>query len=198
MSMPVFNIEVDQPRSVELIIEHSHAHGATDLLGPALQALSNHIRTQPFLADVFRLVITADGAASFDSTRNSWETLHRQHLNGAHGAPATGQPADSASSDGLRIVVARADSIPTPPADGGTWPVLLWIIGDGADNHYLAAHTAWTANRTVSDPSASPNRLRDVCARFLQDVVLADTGDAHSWVSDGMGSLLSGLGYAVR
>ncbi|WP_368679889.1 hypothetical protein R1X32_00550 (plasmid) [Rhodococcus opacus] len=198
MSMPVFNIEVDQPRSVELIIDHSHAHGATDLLEPALLALSNHIRTQPFLADLFRLLITADGSASFDSTRTSWEALHRQHLNGAHSAPVTGQPADSASSDGLRIIVAQADSIPTPPADGGTWPVLLWIIGDGADNHYLAAHTAWAANRTVSDPSASPNRLRDVCVRFLQDVVLTDTGDAHGWVSDGMGSLLSGLGYAAQ
>lgn len=195
MSMPVFNIEVDQPRSVELIIEHSDAHGATDLLEPALLALSNHIRTQPFLADVFRLVITADGFASFDSTRNSWETLHRKHVNGA---PVAGQPAGSASSDGLRIVVAKADSIPTRPADGGTWPVLLWIIGDGADNRYLAAHTAWAANRTVSDPSASPNRLRDVCVRFLQDVVLADAGDAHGWVSDGMGSLLSGLGYAAQ
>ncbi|RKM64789.1 hypothetical protein COO55_37745 [Rhodococcus opacus] len=194
----MFNIEVDQPRSVELIIDHSHADGATDLLEPTLLALSNHIRTQPFLADVFRLVITADGSASFDSTRNSWETLHRQHLNGAHRAPVAGPPADSAASDGLRIFVAKAGSVPTSPVDGGTWPVLLWITGDGAVNHYLAAHTAWTANRTVSDPSASPNRLRDVCVRFLQDVVLADTGDAHGWVSDGMGSLLSGLEYAAQ
>ncbi|WP_241387361.1 hypothetical protein [Rhodococcus sp. CH91] len=197
MSDQSFDIDVDPVLRTDLVLDLPGDDWNPAVVVPALTALSDRMPSQPHLDGVFRLVVLRGGRLVFDSSHQPLEMGSGPDTILRGTVPHSGRNELSESHAGMTLVVASAGTIEKESVRRSPWPVLLWLVGQDANEVYFRVHRALGPMRTVADPSDASDRLTLVCSRFLNEVATADQPDVTRWIDDRVSPITEGMGYAA-
>jgi len=193
-----FDIDIDPLPRTELVLDLPGSDWNAELVVPAVTVLSDRMLAQPHLDEVFRLIVVRGGTSVFDSAVQPLDPGCNPDviLRGAvprHGAV----DAIEESRTGLTVVIDSAERIVGDRVGRSAWPVLLWTVGDRANERLIRTHGDCKPARTVADPDESSDRLALVCRQFLDEVAMSEEPEVHRWMDNRLSSLLTGMGYVA-
>ena len=197
MSDLSFDIDVDPLLRTDLVLDLPGDDWNPAVVVPALTALSDRMLSQPHLDGVFRLVVLRGGRLVFDSSHQLLEVGSGPDAILRGTIPHSGRDASSESHVGMTLVVASTGRIEKERVGRSPWPVLLWLVGEDANEVYFRVHKELGPMRTVADPADASDRLTLVCSRFLDEVATADQPDVARWIDNRVSPITEGMGYAA-
>lgn len=203
MSIPVFELNTDEPDPIRLVIALPATDfgpgSASEVASAAVTYLADRLMADPQLEDLFALALTRGPYCIFDSARDGLVALRDPHSLLERRAASGGRSGVLAGYNGFVLDV-RCSIDDAELSSNNSVQRLLWLIGEHASDAQPEAHQRVGATRTVIDQSGSPDLLRIVCAHFLDTVVLDDSGPTtQKWLqSTVLSQLLTGLGSIVE
>lgn len=204
MSIPVFELDTDEPDAIRLVIALPATDfgpgSAAEMVSVAVTYIADRLMADPQLEDLFALVLTRGPYCVFDSARDGLVALRDPHSLLERRATSGGRAGGPAGSNGFVLDVRCSIDDPESASSKDSVQRLLWLIGEHTSDAQTKVHQRSCATRTVIDPVGSPDLLRTACANFLDTVVLDDGGPTtQKWLqSTVLSRLLTGLGSIVE
>ncbi|EQM30684.1 hypothetical protein [Rhodococcus erythropolis] len=204
MSIPVFELDTDEPDPIRLVIALPATDfgpgSASEVASAAVTYLADRLMADPQLEDLFALTLTRGTYCIFDSARDGLVALRDPYSLLERRAASGGGSGVLAGYNGFVLDVRCSIDDAELSSNKDSVQRLLWLIGEHASDAQPEAHQRVCATRTVIDQSGSPDLLRTVCAHFLDTVVLDDSGPTtQKWLqSTVLSQLLTGLGSIVE
>lgn len=197
MSDLSFDIDVDPLPRTDLVLDLPSDDWDPSVVVPALTALSDRMLSQPHLDGIFRLVVLRGGRLAFDSSRQALEVDSSSGAILRGTIPKSGPIDPNEACAGMTLVVASAGKIEKERIRRSPWPILLWLVGEDANEVYFRVHRQLGPMRTVADPAGASDRLTLVCNSFLDEIATADQPDPSRWIDNRVSQITEGMGYAA-